>query len=274
MAKALKARTPTFSGAQAVDRGTRGATPKKSLNVRPGPLATLPAGIHEVAITAFKRDPKLQARMGGMDDLLVNRYTTAIKAGASFPPITLARVDDEVLLVSGWHRTAASERAGLATIQAEIVDCKSNDLEWLASSSNLDHGKPASKADKVFAFNSFIKARRHIQQGPRGRYLTYAEMAKDLHGIASPTTIWNWMKKHHPKIAVKIGKGGIDNSRPDTSRDEEAGSYRAAMAAVSAIAAQMRAVTSLERRMEVCEAVAALGKDLWDSTGDELDRPL
>lgn len=246
----------------------------KPTQPKPGPLAGLPEGTHEVAISAIVRDPNYQARMKGTDPLLVNSYATAIKAGSEFPPVTLARVKGHALLVAGWHRVAAHERAGRDQIKAEIVDCTAAGAMWLAASSNLSHGRPPSRADKRFAFTAFIKARKHIQPGTGGAYLTYAEIAKELHGIATPTTIWNWMRKDFPRIAQKMGHEGVDTTRPGTTTDTEAGYFRAALAAVREVEAQMRAVKSLDRRTEVCEAVEALRNALLDSTGDEFDTPI
>jgi hypothetical protein len=145
---------------------------------------------------------------------------------------------------------------------------------WEATSSNLTHGKGASRAEKRLAFKAFIRARKHIRPGSGGAYLTYQEMAKALGGIGSPVTVWNWMKADYPKLAEKISHGDLGQRRPEATRDTEAGYFRAAMGAVREIEAQMRAVKTPSRRIEVWEAVEALRTALAASVGDEFDTPL
>lgn len=238
----------------------------------PGPLASLPVGIHRVAITAFIKDPALQARLRTNPEL-TNQYATAIRSGAVFPPVTLARIGGAAFLVAGWHRTAAHEQAGETHIRAEIIDTSMKQAKWLSAASNLTHGRPASGADKRRAFKAFIMARRHIKPGTAGKLLTYAEIALALHGACGGTgTMFNWMKKDFPKIAQKMSRGDWGDKGNENGTDTGAGHLRAALAAIEEIEAREGGIRRPEQREKLQKAVAGLyGRLVKATPGDEFD---
>jgi hypothetical protein len=143
----------------------------------------------------------------------VRRYASVYKSGAEMPPIRAALVDGVLFVVDGWHRVAALERVGAATATVEIIQCGARDALWLAARANLQHGLPLKAKEVRQAFRAYVKARQHrTRRGVK----SYREIAHDLGGIKSYSTIRNWMIRDFPHIAREMGgdegagAGGLD----------------------------------------------------------------
>jgi len=78
---------------------------------------------------------------GSVSDIQVNRLIQAMDAGVKVPPITVEKSTKRI--VDGWHRTEASRRQGLKTIEAIAKSYASEaDLFADAVRLNIDHGLP------------------------------------------------------------------------------------------------------------------------------------
>ncbi len=93
------------------------------------------------------------------DEDLIRRYSEALEAGAVFPPVTVARLGDDLILLDGAHRRKAYLRRGLTVIRAEVVDVGPADFVLEALARNARHGSPLSEADQRRTLHELRRAR-------------------------------------------------------------------------------------------------------------------
>lgn len=155
-----------------------------------------------VSLADITTHPDFQIRRK-IDDRLVDKYAKAITNGASFPPIEIALVQDLYILVDGWHRFAAAARARCSAIEAIVTPMTHGKALQAAALANTTHGRPLSQTERRIAFKAFIKGGGH--QLPRGRIMSYRDLATTLGGTNGHTTIRQWMEKDFPSIHKRMG---------------------------------------------------------------------
>jgi hypothetical protein len=140
----------------------------------------------------------------------IRSYESAIRAGIDLPPVTLVRVDGVLYLADGWHRTEAHRRAGEHRLRATIVHADTlEEAEWIAARGNLGHGLPLTRGEQVEVFKRYVRAGHH-RTGRR--FKSYRDIARELGGMRSYTTIRNWTRRYFP--AVYRAMGGEGDERP------------------------------------------------------------
>lgn len=219
---------------------------------------------YRVRLADILVDPELQIRRE-VDHSTVDRYARAYAFGDKFPPIRLARWNDALVLIDGWHRVGALKQIGEAEVDAEIVDAGSaTELKWLAAAANLTNSKSLFNSTHREVFRRYVKAGMHrVQVGRRSyRYKTYDEIAEDLHGIRRRSTLQRWMWIDFRQVEERMGsrKPGASKGVREPS-DPERGIFTAAKDALDIVVNATRALTSKERRGEL---VAALRQALAD----------
>lgn len=93
------------------------------------------------------RHPKLQARKG-MDPATEKEYAEAYRLKAVMPAVKVIREGRKNYLWDGWHRVSGAEKAGLKSIEAEVVDGTFRDAMFQAAAANKKHGLRRSDGDK------------------------------------------------------------------------------------------------------------------------------
>lgn len=169
----------------------------------------------EVPLDDILRDPQMQVRIK-LDEETIKRYESIYAADNEMPPVKAALIGDALVLVDGWHRMAALERLGYATVQAEIIPASQRETFWLAAKANLEHGLPLKRREIREVFRAYIRARKHVLPG--GDVKSYRDIAQDLGGLRRHTTIRYWMMKDFPKIARRMG--GDDPAPGEKGGDE------------------------------------------------------
>lgn len=159
--------------------------------------------IESVKIALITKDAKLQVR-NKLNASAVKRYANLMKAGTKLDPIRIARVDDMLLLVDGWHRLAAHDELRRTFVDAEVISATRHQAVWMAASANLEHGLQLKSAELRNVFRAYISSRQHSQG--KGRIKSYREIGVDLG--KGHTTIRNWMQKDFPEIAVRMSGNG------------------------------------------------------------------
>lgn len=81
----------------------------------------------------------------------VAEYADAMKAGASFPPITVYEDEQGIYIADGRHRIAAAKQAKRKEIQAEVRTGGVKDATWFGLGANKAHGLRLSAGDKANA---------------------------------------------------------------------------------------------------------------------------
>lgn len=185
----------------------------------------LPAGESvEIPIdpSSFIRDPAYQCRgkrKAGSSAVLdgdnLRRLTTLVREGRPFKdPIELVRIQDKAkgfkgcVLVDGFHRVMATERAGKKTILAVITDGTKADAVRKAAQANQQHGLPTTNREHRDTLRRVIRV---------GGY-------KDKHGVkpiktlveelgmpCNERTARRWMEQDSPDIYRKHYARGADN---------------------------------------------------------------
>ena len=77
-------------------------------------------------------------------------YAMSMKAGAEFPPITVAKVENKFLLVDGKHRLEALKMNKEQYVSADVLEgLSTNDIYIEAVKRNINHGRHFSPQDKA-----------------------------------------------------------------------------------------------------------------------------
>lgn len=157
-------------------------------------------------------DRRFQVR-NRTDAQTVKAYASAMEAGSEFPPVTLAEINGRLFLIDGFHRFDAASSIRRQGIDAVVVQMTEREALKASALANLTHGLRLTKTEKLNAFKQFIKGGGHLKE--RGKLKSYREIASELHGIGTHGTIWNWMLKHFPKVARRMGDDKPGNRRAD-----------------------------------------------------------
>lgn len=116
-----------------------------------------------IQITEIEKPIDLMMRIK-LDDKLVEQYAMQMKAGAIFPPVAITRVDGELYLTDGYHRTNARQKLGDTVIEAIVQEGTYEDAQDAAIASvraNSYGGKKHKDAEKGKAVDMALKMRRH-----------------------------------------------------------------------------------------------------------------
>lgn len=193
--------------------------PKQPLR---GSLATTSsADAQEVPLGGLIRHRQFQPRVA-LDSHHLDSYEASYREGGgdALPPIKVARIkegDDKgrkpasidafdveaLVVIDGFHRVTAAERAGLRTLPTIIIECTPRQAKWEAAKANMAHGVPLKRADMKGVMEAYITARAYKTPDGMG-YKSYREMERDLCHKVSHMTIYRHIKKHHPRLAARI----------------------------------------------------------------------
>src|SRR5262249_47718552 len=80
-----------------------------------------PAAVQQVQIKDIVALKAWQVWMK-TDQAAIRRYATVYKSGGEMPPIRLAKVDNTLRLVDGWHRLQARKSMGLGWVEAVVFE--------------------------------------------------------------------------------------------------------------------------------------------------------
>ena len=79
-----------------------------------------------------------------------------MREGKQFPPLDVFKINDQFLLVDGYHRLAAARRNKCADIECTVHNGTMRDAMLLASGVNDAHGLKRTHADKRQAVNRLL----------------------------------------------------------------------------------------------------------------------
>ena len=88
----------------------------------------------------------------------VNSYAEAMRTGAEFPPIVVAKFENKKYLVDGWHRVGAYNMNKVEFVQAETWKPKNeNEIFIEAVKRNSVHGRQFSFQEKLMIVDKLQK---------------------------------------------------------------------------------------------------------------------
>lgn len=122
-----------------------------------------------IAIELIKRSKDIQSREV-LDDDVVEEYAEILRGDKTnwpFPPVTLFDDGDGFWLASGFHRVAGAELAKRSSVTAEIIKGDKRAAQLFAASTNADHGKRRTNADKRFIVKRFLEDDEWSQKSAR-----------------------------------------------------------------------------------------------------------
>lgn len=156
-------------------------------------------------------DADLQAREK-LSDEAIAEYYDVIREGGKLPPVKVFFDGTRYFLGDGWHRLFAHKTAGLATIEADIVQGTRRDAMKYAMGANNDHGLRRTIADKRkavgMAFDDIEMAElsdREIAKLCNVSHVFVAKLRKETGAVVEEKT-------REPKNEPKIESGTQDNA--------------------------------------------------------------
>ena len=182
----------------------------------------------------------------------VKHYRSVYKSGAPMPPVELADIKGTLYLVDGWHRCEAQTELGWTHIEATITTMTRKLAEWRAAAANLAHGESYKKTERRAAFGKFISTGQH--KLPKGKHMSYREMAVAFGGDPSHVTIRTWVKTDHPTVfrALEKNRGGewspdmVERNHGPTEEEQDLTRFQALLA--DALAQSRSIQTELGRK--------------------------
>jgi len=189
--------------------------PTKGKRAQPNPIrhtprtANLPPGVHTVSIgeESFDENPVYQTRGRGnrdavtLDPAVLKRLGTVARSEGRFDkPIKLARITNKTkrikgcVLIDGFHRVEASRRAGLKSVEAEIVDMTRGEAEAAAVSANLAHGKGLTNAEIRAASRFLFGGTGWKDKNHKPRSLEDIRI-NELRATVNPRTFRRWVQQ-------------------------------------------------------------------------------
>ena len=109
-----------------------------------------------IAIAEITVDRSLQLREA-MDHAAIDEYAAAIGRGDPFPPITLFRIGEELVVVDGFHRLVAYGKAGLDRLPATIFEGDYKAALSFAIAANCKHGMRPKPGDLARAYRAAVE---------------------------------------------------------------------------------------------------------------------
>ena len=98
-------------------------------------------------LSAIRLDGGTQPR-AEIDQLVVDEYCEALKAGVKLPPVDVFFDGETYWLADGFHRVAAHGLAELKKIVVDVLQGTREDAVWFSAGANRGHGLRRTNADK------------------------------------------------------------------------------------------------------------------------------
>jgi len=226
----------------------------------------------ELRITDIVRDPDYQVRQK-LKDQAVAQYANAYASGQVLPPVKVALVDGLAILTDGWHRLAALDRLGRATVLAQVENMTEREARWRAAEANLTHGVQLTRPEHREVFRAFVRSGRHREGS---RFKSYREIASELGGLRAHTTLRLWMRSDFPKVyrAMAGEDEGENEAFEPPLVDREEHLERLIMGHVDEVRAIARGMKDAGRRGEIVRALEELLRDVrearaWTPSNDD-----
>jgi len=114
-------------------------------------------GLPEMNITVSSLVPGLYLRQAGTDSSHI-RMLADVANSDSLPPILIQRHGNRI--IDGMHRVEAAKLRGNEYIKARVIDCSDEEALVLAIKTNVRHGLPLSRADRISGAKRILAAHR------------------------------------------------------------------------------------------------------------------
>lgn len=154
-----------------------------------------------VTLSALVVDERCQAR-DERDAETVREYSRLYSEGEELPPIEAFQVDDDLVVIDGFHRIEAARRARVAKLPVKVTGTGTiEDAQWAAVSKNAKHGRRRTRAD-------IERAVRIALAHPASKGMSNRELGK--HVGVSHTTIANYKNEAHRGTQIELPRPKVN----------------------------------------------------------------
>lgn len=148
----------------------------------PGPMTGF-EHLPETDVLVSSLVPGFYLRQAGTDSAHIRLLVDA--AGAvKLPPILVQK--NGCRIIDGMHRVEAAKLRGERTIRARVLDCSDEEALVLAIKTNIQHGLPLSKADRISGAKRILAA--HLDWSDRAVAEIAGLSAKTIASLRNRTT--------------------------------------------------------------------------------------
>jgi hypothetical protein len=109
----------------------------------------------QIKLSKIRLDGGTQSREMLIPDW-IEKYTKDLHDGIKFDPIEVVFDGTDYWCWDGFHRCAASRKAKIEAIEANVTQGTLEDAQWLSLSANKKHGIPRSNRDKKRAVKAAL----------------------------------------------------------------------------------------------------------------------
>jgi hypothetical protein len=157
-------------------------------------------------MSALCTSPELQVR-ARLDKPTVKRLVDAYAgSSATVPPLEIGLVEGKVYVLDGHHRVAALRNLGRSHVDAVVAPMSWAQARERAAMANLAHGLNLKPRERRLAHRRIVAAylaqKRHLV-GRWGASKSFRDIAADLGGQLSYSTIRRIILRYHPRLAAK-----------------------------------------------------------------------
>ena len=189
--------------------------------------------IEILPIAQIARDPALNCRAEGVNEITAAEYAEAIASGAKLPPIVVFKEGSVYRLADGWHRCRAHEIAGKTEIQCEVRKGDERECRLYAVGANASHGARRTKADRWRAVEMLLR-------DPAWAVWSDREIAKQAavdHKFVAPVRASLAGTGAEPQLTERKGADGKIRKVPKRKKGKRFDAGRAAKTAPKVLAA-------------------------------------
>jgi len=119
-----------------------------------------------VSLDDITRDETLQPR-DGLKDAHVRAIQGALESDVELPAVILYQLGDTLALVDGWHRYAASQRAGKAKLRADIYAGDRDDAQAHAGAANVGDKLGLTAPERKSVLLVLLKSPKYARRSAR-----------------------------------------------------------------------------------------------------------
>lgn len=138
-------------------------------------------------------------------------------------------------------------------------DMSEETARWTAAEANTTHGLPLKQTERREVFRVYMRiGRNQVGRGLK----SYRDIAQELNGIVSKSSLQRWMAADFPKVAARMSPGAPANGPDESAGDGRSPYYEEAIAHLEQIKAVAPALKDNERRLVAEQLTEAASKVL------------
>lgn len=176
--------------------------------------------IKGINIKAIRIDGGTQSREK-IEQSVVDEYAELIKEGVVFPPISVVHDGNEYYLADGFHRLLATQKAGMASIQCDVLTGTLRDAVLYSLSANSSHGLRRTLEDRRKAVMTMLEdfewsewSDREIARQCHVSHPFVAKMRAGMKPEAKPVTGNVTTPKAEKKAEPKVEEQAMEDHDP------------------------------------------------------------